>query len=185
MIGRIGAGAFAILAAIALALSTQAATQPRLVDQNGHAFTFADLRGVPIVVTFIAAHCTDACPLINAQFEQTAQLLVRERIRARLLTITLDPEHDSLGDMREVARRFNADRKIWIVAGGSKQDVHAVMSAFGVVAERGRKGYADVHTTFVYFIDAGGRLRKTILASTALSEQIVEELRNDSRMASR
>jgi cytochrome oxidase Cu insertion factor (SCO1/SenC/PrrC family) len=51
------------------------------------------------------------------------------------------------------------------------------MSAFGVVAQRGREGYADVHTTFVYYIDSRGNLRKTMLASTALTQQLVELVR--------
>lgn len=174
MLGGIRAGVFAILAAFALAHPAAAAHMPQLIDQTGHAFTFKDLRGTPLVVTFIAAHCTDACPLINAQFAQAAQQLKADRSRARLLTITLDPEHDSLHDMKEIARRFDADPKTWIVAGGSKADVHSVMAAFGVVAQRGRKGYAEVHTTFVYFIDGHGSLRKTILASTVLTKQIVD-----------
>ncbi len=176
----IRASAFAILAAFALALPAQAGCTasclrlPRLIDQNGHAFTFQTLRGIPLVVTFVAAHCTDACPLINAQFAQAARRLAETHARVRLLTITLDPEHDSLRDMRGIARRFQADPRTWIVAGGSRADVHAVMRAFGVVAQRGRDGYADVHTTFVYFIDGRGQLRKTMLASTALGDQLVE-----------
>jgi cytochrome oxidase Cu insertion factor (SCO1/SenC/PrrC family) len=199
MLSRIAAGAFAILAAVkrlpvapacmascvlAIALAfpahparAEAKTLPRLIDQNGRAFTFASLRGAPLIVTFIAAHCTDACPLINAQFAQAAQQFAQAHVRAHLLTITLDPEHDSLHDMREVAHRFNADSRMWLVAGGSARDVHAVMRAFGVTAERGRKGYAEVHTTFIYYIDARGNLRKTILASTALSDQIVDLVR--------
>ncbi|HLI95770.1 MAG TPA: SCO family protein [Candidatus Baltobacteraceae bacterium] len=174
MLGRIRASAFAILAAIALAQPASAARLPQLIDQNGHPFTFASLRGTPLIVTFIAAHCTDACPLINAQFAQASQQLAKAHVHVRLLTITLDPEHDSLRDMREIARRFGADPHMWILADGSRSDVHAIMNAFGVTAERGRKGYADVHTTFVYLVDARGNLRKTILASTALSDQIVE-----------
>jgi len=177
MFSRIRASAFAILAAIALAHPAAAARMPQLIDQNGHAFTFQNLRGTPLVVTFIAAHCTDACPLINAQFAQASQRFAQAHVRAKLLTITLDPEHDSLHDMRDIAHRFHADPRFWIVAGGNRSDVHAIMRAFGVVAERGRKGYADVHTTFVYYIDARGNLRKTILASTALTDQIVELVR--------
>jgi protein SCO1/2 len=176
MLSRLRASAFAILAAIALAhpAPAQAARMPQLIDQNGHAFTFQDLRGTPLIVTFIAAHCTDACPLINAQFAQAAQRFSQAHARVRLLTITLDPEHDSLRDMRDIAHRFSADPHRWIVAGGTRQNVHAVMRAFGVTAERGRKGYADVHTTFVYYIDERGNLRNTILASTALTDQLVE-----------
>jgi protein SCO1/2 len=176
MLRRILAGAFAVLT-FALAHPVFAAQLPRLIDQNGQPFTFADLRGAPIIVTFISAHCTDACPLVNAQFGQAAQDMARRHIHARLLTITLDPEKDSLSDMRTIARRFQADRRVWIVAGGSRRDVHAVMAAFGVVARRGRKGYAEVHSTFVYLIDSQGALKKTMLASTALTDQILDNVR--------
>ena len=176
MLGRTRASVAAILAAVALARPVCAAQLPPLVDQRGHAFTFADLRGTPLAVTFVSAHCSDACPLVDAQFAQAAAAIARRHMHARLLTITLDPEHDSLGDMRGIARRFHADPRVWIVAGGSRADVHAVMRAFGVVAQRGRKGYADVHTTFVYFIDGAGNLRSTVLASTGLTGELVERL---------
>jgi protein SCO1/2 len=175
----------AILAAITLAIPAHGAQLPKLVDQTGRTFTFATLRGTPLAVTFISAHCTDACPLVNAQFAQAAQRLAQQHIHARLVTITLDPEHDSLRDMREIAHRFDADPRTWIVAGGSRANVHAIMSAFGVVAQYGRKGYADVHTTFVYFIDSEGRLRKTILASTVLTDQIVQQVGRVSRGSAR
>jgi protein SCO1/2 len=158
------------------AAKTPASAPPQLVDQNGRHFTFTSLRGMPIVVTFVAAHCTEACPLVNAQFAQAAQRFAADRTHVRLLTITLDPEHDPPSVMRDLARRFNADPRRWLVASGTVPEVHRVMSAFGVVAQRGRDGYADVHSTFVYFIDKGGNLRKTDLASTALATQIVDEV---------
>jgi protein SCO1 len=174
---RLRASASILLAAI-LALATPArAGQPlQLIDQTGRPFTFASLRGTPTIVTFVAAHCTDACPLVNAQFEQADQLFAQRRLNVRLLTITLDPEHDPPSVMRDLARRFNANPKRWIVASGSVNDVHAVMNAFGVQAERGRDGYADVHTTFVYLFDKHGRLRKTILASTTLGAQLADDV---------
>jgi protein SCO1/2 len=152
-------------------------TQPHLIDQTGRHFTVASLRGAPVVVTFVAAHCTDACPLINAQFAQAAVRLERDRVHVRLLTITLDPEHDPPAVMRDVAARFHANPNTWLVAGGTLGDVHRVMRSFGVVAQQGRRGYADVHSTFVYFLDGRGKLRDTMLASNALAGQILSEVR--------
>lgn len=167
----------AVLAAIALARASAGTRQVVLIDQTGRPFTFAALRGEPLIVTFVAAHCTDACPLVNAQFSQAAQDFDRRRIRVRLLTITLDPEHDPPAVMRDLARRFDADPRRWIVASGSVPDVHAVMTAFGVIAQHGAKGYADVHTTFVYVFDKHGVLRRQILASTSLGTQLAGEVR--------
>lgn len=156
--------------------ATPDVTHTTLVDQDGHAFSLADLRGRPLVVTFVAAHCTDACPLINAQFARAQALLRERRIDARLLTITLDPEHDSHADMRGIARTFSAERGRWIVASGSIPRVHALMRAFGVIAERGAHGYADVHSTYIYLLDRHARLYATKLASTDLADQIVAEV---------
>jgi protein SCO1/2 len=160
----------------AASTETSVVAQTALVNQDGRSFSLASLRGTPLVVTFVAAHCTDACPLINAQFAQAAQLLQQRRIHARLLTITLDPEHDSLRDMQYIAHTFSAHRSQWVVATGSNANVHTVMRAFDVVAQQGKDGYADVHTTYVYLLDRHGRLRKTVPASTALAEQIAAEV---------
>ncbi len=162
-----------ILAAVALASSIH------LVDQSGRHFTLASLRGEPVVVTFVAAHCTDACPLIDAQVARASREAARERLRIRFLTITLDPEHDPPSVMRALAKTFDADEHHWLVATGSVPAVHRIMRAFGVVAQRGRRGYADVHTTFVYLLDRDGAIRKILLASAGSGQYLMTEIRQD------
>lgn len=154
------------------------AKEPRLIDQRGRAFTLASLRGEPLIVTFVAAHCTDACPLINAQFSQIAAIAKHDRLAGRLLTITLDPEHDSKQTMRELAQRFDADPARWLVAGGTVRDVHDVMRAFRVLSVQGKRGYRDEHTTFVYVFNSAGELVQTMLASTVLRDDVVAGLRD-------
>jgi cytochrome oxidase Cu insertion factor (SCO1/SenC/PrrC family) len=50
------------------------------------------------------------------------------------------------------------------------------MQAFGVVSVEGRDGYRDEHSTFVYVLDARSRLVKTMLASSGLSDDILDAL---------
>jgi cytochrome oxidase Cu insertion factor (SCO1/SenC/PrrC family) len=159
--------------------------QVALIDQRGHSFTLATLRGAPLVVTFVSAHCTDACPLINAQFADAARRIEREHLRARLLTITLDPEHDSPRTMSELARRFEADPRYWLLAGGRVSNVHAIMRRFGVLSVEGRSGYRDEHTTFVYVLDSTGTLTQTMLASSSMSDAIVSAVRDLHEVAER
>jgi protein SCO1 len=173
-----GPGGYARRTSNARAPSSRVASaQPRLIDQLGRAFTLSSLRGEPLVLTFIAAHCTDACPLVNAQFADAARRIAQAHLGARLLTVTLDPEHDSPATMRNLAQRFDADPRFWLLAGGSIRDVHAVMREFGTVSEEGQRGYRDEHTTFVYVVDSAGELSQTMLASSALSDSIVDALR--------
>lgn len=151
--------------------------QPQLVDQTGRHFAFDSLRGTPLVVAFVAAHCTDACPLVNAQMAQAASQLRARHEKVRMLTVTLDPEHDSPAVMRDLARRFDAAAPAWIFASGNAADVHRVMNAFGVTAQQGPHWYAETHSTFVYLLDARGRVRDRLLASTVLASDIVERER--------
>lgn len=168
------AGAAIALCIAALALPAAASQQPRLIDQSGHAFTFDQLRGQPLVVTFIAATCTQACPLLNAQFAQLQAKLDAQHAQARLLTVTLDPDHDTPAVMRKLAQRFGADPRRWIVASGSPRDVRWVLHVFGV-----RTG--DDHTTFVYLFDKNGVLRERLLASTDLDHTIYARLQQAAR----
>jgi protein SCO1/2 len=157
--------------------------QPRLVDQRGRSFTLASLRGEPLVITFVSAHCTDACPLINAQFADAARRVERAHLAARLLTITLDPEHDSLKDMRELAHRFAANPRYWLLAGGSTTEVHKVMHEFGVISIEGRDDRHEAHTTFVYVMNPSGALAQTMLASSALGDSILDAVREARQVA--
>lgn len=150
--------------------------QPVLVDQTGHSFTMTSLRGKPVALTFVSAHCSDACPLINAQYSRAQSALKHAHSQLLLLTVTLDPERDSLSDMHRLARSFSANPRTWIVAGGTRQNVHALMDEFNVITRRGADGFADMHTTAVYLIDGKGTLRKTILPSADLTGELMSEL---------
>lgn len=153
------------------------AGQPiHLVDQRGTQFAFDDLRGAPVILTFISAHCDDACPLINAQIAQSVQRLGRSPNAVRFLTVTLDPERDSALDMRRIAKEFEANPSRWIVASGSSANVHALMRRFHVETQRDDRGYATSHTTFVYILDNKLQLQRTLLASNTMSEQLLEEV---------
>lgn len=179
---RLSAG-MAIGAALlaSLAAPARAAHVPVLIDQTGHAFTLDSLRGRPLVVTFVATRCTSACPLIDARFARAQRLFARDRLNARLLTITLDPSHDTPAVMRSLARRFDADPRRWLLASGSVADVSRIMAAFGVLARRGVRGVPDEHTTFVYLFDARGVLRERIFASSVLEDQLAQDLRTIAR----
>ncbi len=63
------------------------------------------------------------------------------------------------------------------MAGGRPSDVKQVLRESGVVAHVGKDGYRESHSTFVYVLDAKGNLEKTMLASTGLSDDIVDAAR--------
>lgn len=145
------------------------ATALLLIDQRGHAFSLEALRGEPVVLTFVSAHCRDACPMVNADFAQAARFSQGRAIH--FATVTLDPEHDSPSDMRHLANVFSANPAQWSFVAGPSPMVRSMMRRFGAVAN----GSED-HTTFVYILNSRGRLVATILPSNNLASQIATQV---------
>jgi len=159
----------------AVAVSAAAEGDPRaipLVDQSGRTFRLQDLAGTPVVVTFIASRCTDACPIANAAFARAYWQMRSDHVRARLVTITLDPVYDTPAVMARVAHRFGVSRDGWRFASGRPKDVRALMRSLGVEAEPDAHGIPEEHTSFVYLLDRDVRLKRTLLLSTALTKDI-------------
>ncbi len=168
----------ATILAAALATLTTGAAVAVISDQTGRHFSFASI-GRPVVVTFVASHCIDTCPIINGQFALLQRQIVHRKLDVALVTLTLDPEHDSAKDMQRLARQFGADPNVWKLVAGSSSDIRRLMRRFNVSAVSGGGRYADTHSSFVYFVDRRGILRKTMLASTDLSPLVFSELFRD------
>ena len=163
-----------LLASIVVHSDARASNSLAVVDQRGRVFTLEALRGAPTVVTFISAHCTDACPLIDAQIAEIARASAASNVR--YASITLDPERDTRADMTRLAKAFDANAAQWSFVTGDVAQIHALMKRFGVVATRGRDGYASAHTTFVYVLDRRGRVAATIMPSTNLASTLATEV---------
>ena len=179
-----------IVFAAAIALSTLAhtdsaaaagGTQPSaaaidLIDQRGATFSLASIRSPYIAVTFVSARCSDTCPIANAAFARLQVRVRRERLPLSLVTITLDPRHDTPHAMRAVARQFRSDPSVWRVASGPVARVETVAHAFGVIAEFDRSGIPATHGTFIYLLNRDRQLEKMFLLSTSLTDDVVAAL---------
>lgn len=170
---RAAQGAIAAFA-IALCATPASAAPAVLLDQAGHAFTLQNLRGAPLVVTFVAARCTDACPLINAQI--AAATSDPRLTGVRFLTISLDPRHDTVAAMRTLSNRFGAHTPQWTFATGAVANVQAVMRLFDVVAVANTGGIPEMHTTFVYLVNPAGHIVRALLPSGDTSSEIAGAL---------
>jgi cytochrome oxidase Cu insertion factor (SCO1/SenC/PrrC family) len=173
-----------VAALVALALGPRAAVAAQhdalripLVDQLGAPFSLGALHGEPVVVTFVATRCTDACPIANEMFSRLDERLRKDHVRARLVTVTLDPAFDTPFVMARFAREYRADPRTWELATGKVSDVRALMGAFGVVAPPGAGGVPDAHTSFVYVLDGRGHLARTLLLSTNIVDEAAKLLR--------
>jgi cytochrome oxidase Cu insertion factor (SCO1/SenC/PrrC family) len=99
-----------------------------LVDMDGQRVPLrAALDQGPLALQFIFTTCPTVCPLLSSTFAE-----VQVRLPGvRMVSISIDPEHDTPGRLREYARRFRAGPQ-WQFLTGSLEDVIAVQKAFGV-----------------------------------------------------
>jgi protein SCO1/2 len=109
-----------------------------LVDMSGARVSLAAVlrEDAPTFVNFVFTTCSTICPVMSATFAQVQRQLGAERDRVRMISISIDPEHDSPEKLSAYARRHDAGPH-WRFLTGAAADIVAVLQAFD--AYRGNK----------------------------------------------
>jgi protein SCO1/2 len=102
-----------------------------LIDQDGNEVKFRDLliTDTPVFVDFIFATCTTICPVLSAGFASIQRRLADQPDRARLVSITIDPENDGPQELTAYLERYGA-RPGWEFLTGTREEIDDVMRAF-------------------------------------------------------
>jgi protein SCO1 len=105
----------------------------RLTRQDGTVVKFGEELndGRPVVLSFIYTSCTSVCPLISHTLSQLQDKLGANAGRVHIMSITIDPEQDSPGRLREYAKTFNAGPD-WQHYSGTLAASQTVQRAFNV-----------------------------------------------------
>lgn len=143
-----------------------------LVDQSGRAFSFAQLRGDAVVLSFIYTRCADPrmCPLVSSKFARLQRAAGDAPVR--LLEITLDPQFDTPRVLRAYGRAFGADPKRWTLATGAPASIAELAARFGIATQWTKPGTL-VHTEAAIVIDREGRIAQTIDGNAWTPEQLL------------
>ena len=137
----------------------------RLVDQNGEMFGSADLAGEVWVASFLFTRCATVCPRLTADVSRLERRYRDEGVEGvRLVSFSVDPEHDTPERLREYARRWRIDLERWSLATGAEEEMRSlVLDGFAVpMGERLdlAGGLVDVaHTTRLVLVDRAGGIR--------------------------
>lgn len=97
-----------------------------LLERSGRPIRLADLHGQIWIASFVFTNCTDACPLLTAAMAQL-QTDFTGIDRVRLVSITLDPEHDTLPVLARYAARFEADPQRWLFLTGDRDSIYQLV----------------------------------------------------------
>ena len=89
------------------------------------------LQGKTVIINVMFATCTGACPVMSGTLEKIQDHL-GDRLGkdVRLLSISIDPVHDTPARLKEYAARFHA-RPGWYFLTGPKENVEAVLRKLG------------------------------------------------------
>jgi protein SCO1 len=94
-----------------------------LTDQNGRTVTRADLKGKFLVVSFLFTSCSLTCPIVSGQMAQIQQLTTNQP-DVQLMSLTVDPDDDTVPVLAKYGHRFNADTNRWLFLTGDDAVVH-------------------------------------------------------------
>lgn len=83
-----------------------------LTERSGEPFRSRDMVGKVWVTTFFFATCPGACPRLNANIKYLNSL--EELGDVTWVSITVDPDNDTLPVLQEYADRFQADPERWL-----------------------------------------------------------------------
>ena len=94
-----------------------------LNDQSGRKITRADLDGKFLVVSFLFTSCSLTCPVVSRQMAEIQQLTTNQP-DVQLVSLTVDPEDDTVPVLAEYGGRFGANSNRWLFLTGDEAMIH-------------------------------------------------------------
>ncbi len=94
-----------------------------LIERSERRVTRTSLAGLVWVTSFFYTNCPDICPLQSARMARLQRDFADQR-DVRLVSISVDPEHDTPEVLRDYAQRFGADPERWLFLTGDKAAIH-------------------------------------------------------------
>lgn len=154
-----------VVLALLAGLSTPALAQDKglgavpefkLTERSGRIVTRSDLLGKPLIVAFTFSRCAGPCPRIMLRMEQLAEKLAGQDVR--LVTVTVDPEHDKPEVLARWANTFHAKPDQWLFLGGEPESVRQfVIGGFKQAIDG--QGESLNHATQLAVVDRKGTIR--------------------------
>jgi len=151
----------------------------KLTDQSGKQVTLETFRNHPFVLTFIFTRCPlpNFCPRMSHNFAELQKAIQESSgplAKARLLSISFDPEHDTPNVLREYGQTEGADFNIWTFATGSRAEIEGLTKEFSVLVQPGQGTIS--HSLATALVGPNGRIEKLRRGNGWSPEEITREL---------
>lgn len=131
-----------------------------LLTHEGGKLSRANLGGTIWVANFIFTRCTGPCPLLTSHMAELQQKLGRTRPEdVQLISLTVDPAHDTPEVLRQYAQAIGADPARWRFLTGPPAQVEAVIKKGFLQPLTYAESGEPVHSARFVVVDREGWIR--------------------------
>ncbi len=147
-----------------------------LIDQHGATVSLASLKGKPVLIDFIYTSCASTCPLLTAKMAAIAHKLGPAlAAEVTLVSISLDPEHDTPAELEKYARSHDANGRNWIFLTGPTVKIDQVLALFNLRRTRESNG-SITHSLAAFLLGPDGHQIRQYNALDVSPEAVVDDV---------
>lgn len=132
----------------------------QFTNQLGKKVSLDDLKGKIIVVDFFFTSCPSICPGLARNMKRLQDSYKKNDTIVQFLSVSIDPETDSVPKLRAFADRYHANHDSWWFVTGDKKEIYdfALKEIKASVADVG-VDTAFVHTENFFLLDTNRVVR--------------------------
>jgi protein SCO1/2 len=137
-----------------------------MANLEGESVSFDEMNGKVRLVYFFFATCDDVCPVTTQQMKGIQNQLEKKGIfgqDVQFVSITVDPERDTLNVLKAYADKFDADLTGWTFLRPKEQkQAENVIQQFGGLSAELEEG-VFTHSDRLFLVDRQGNIREAHL----------------------
>ncbi len=96
----------------------------QFTNQLGKQVSLDDLKGKILVVDFFFTSCPTICPGLTRNMKRLQDSFKKNDSIVQFISISVDPERDSVPRLRTFADKFNANHDTWWFVTGNKKEIY-------------------------------------------------------------
>ncbi len=142
--------------------------------------TSDQFEGKLLMLNFIFTRCTDAnmCPLSTSKMAQLQKLARAAELDVNFVSITLDPQYDTPGILRQYAEAYGIDGENFRFVTGHKSAVRNLVKSHGVTSVD--QVDTIMHSLATVLIGKDGSIVKRSDKSAWMPEEFLEAIKSSS-----
>lgn len=115
-------------------------------NQLGKKVSLDDLKGRILVIDFFFTRCPSICPGLARSMKRLQDSFKKNDSIVQFISISIDPEHDSVSQLRKFADHYNANHDTWWFVTGNKKEIYN----FALNELKAGLADAEVDTGFIH-----------------------------------